>query len=97
MTRNDLHAGAILAQSVHAGLVFGSQYPDLVVQYPTIVCVSCSYEQLLLLEVTLTGTVCTFREPDLDNQMTSLVVCPSQKDLTTLRKFPLSLRKEVTI
>lgn len=101
ITRKDLEPGDQLAQSLHAGIDFQHEWPDTAKQWKvesnSIVSLCTTDEQSLfkLAETFKTkGWIFNeFREPDMDDQLTSLCIYGSPEVRRFLSYLPLTFKK----
>ena len=104
ITRRDLHPGYQAVQSSHAGIDFQHQHPEISKQWNTksnyLIILSVENEEQLSLFIkkfkyhNLKTTV--FREPDIDNQITAIVVEPGEKSKKLTSNLPLALKEYQT-
>ena len=100
VTRKDLHPGDQLAQSVHSATEFAHKFPNQFNNWMTnsqyVASLSADNEQHLkevLMKLEWFGAnVVTFREPDMDNQLTSIAFygTPKMMKITAHLKLALS-------
>lgn len=99
VTRRDLKPGVQAAQLVHATVEFCLKNPELTKNWHdisnTVVLLSVSdeweLEKLLNSAQEFGIIVSSFREPDLDNQLTAITLEPSENAKTLCRNLPLAL------
>lgn len=99
ITRKDLEPGAQASQLVHAAIDYSVNYPEIIKQWHvdsnTIVLLSVANErELLKLEnkvKQLNITHVCLREPDLDDQLTSISLEPSETSKHFCKKLRLAL------
>lgn len=105
VTRRDLSPGFQACQASHAAFTFSVENPDLVQKWHTesnfLVIVTVEDEDALrslLDEATERGILSTsFIEPDLDNEMTAIVLEPSLEARRLVANLPLALREEAFV
>lgn len=100
MTRQDLAPGYALTQTVHAMADFSISHPREFQQWHSssnyLACLSVKDEQSLqalefkLLSEGIKHT--TFREPDIQNQITAIAIEPSDRAKRICSSFPLALK-----
>jgi len=90
-----------MLQAAHAGIDFQHQHPEIAKQWNNesnyLIILSVENEEQLLLYLekfkyyNLKTTI--FREPDIGNEITAIVVEPSQKTKKLTSKLPLALKE----
>jgi hypothetical protein len=105
LTREDLPLGAVVAQTVHSSTTFAHQYPSHFSEWKLtsdyVACLATKDEQHLLKiydKLLKAGAnVVLFREPDLNNQATSLCFfgTPDLRRITS--NLPLLFKKKLWI
>ena len=92
-----LPPGARLAQAVHGALAFAAEHPEVERAWRersnTVAVLACDGGRLpLLLERAEIDAVpvATFREPDLGDRMTAVVLGPGARSRRLVRNFPLA-------
>jgi peptidyl-tRNA hydrolase len=98
VTRQDLSAGYQIAQSVHAATEFIFEHLHLAKQWKQdsnyIACLAAKDEEHLrsiASKLQSKGhSVSLFHEPDIDNQLTSIAVAPSEQARRMLSYLPLA-------
>ena len=101
MTRQDLAPGYQLVQTAHAMADFGIQYPKEFHQWHStsnyLACLSARDEQSLqaLASKLLSENIkhVTFRESDLNDQITAIAIEPSDMTRRICSSFPLALKE----
>lgn len=99
ITRRDLEPGAQAAQLVHAMTEFCLQQPEITKNWHaisnTVVILSVANEQELRKlhnkAKQLDITCSSFTEPDLDNQLTAIVLEPTENSKMICKNLPLAL------
>lgn len=102
VVRNDLAPGIQISQSIHAKDEFTRRYPELEATWArdsnTIIILSGSNNDLYsVIGKALTKGVCyaTFKEPQLNNEVTAVALEPSYSTVEVVRGLPLALRELV--
>ena len=101
ITRRDLHPGYQAVQSAHAGIDFQHEYPEIAKKWNTqsnyLIILSVENEEQLFLclekfkHYNLKTT--SFREPDIDNQLTAIAVEPGPRTKKLTSRLPLALKE----
>jgi peptidyl-tRNA hydrolase len=103
ITRRDLSPGLQLAQAVHGALEVAKAEPHIVAEWLTasnylVILSAHDVEELQALRTRLLAgrlTVHDVTEPDLDGELTALVVLPHPEARRYLSPFPLALKATV--
>lgn len=99
MVREDLGAGAILAQSCHAVVSFTQEHEVIAKQwvrdsnYIVVLAIPGESELATLIEKVKERQInySVFREPDLDDQLTAICLSPGPKSKKICRNLKLAL------
>lgn len=105
ITRQDISAGYQVVQTAHAIADFAYDHPDQFKQWKSesnsIITLAVKDEQSLIdLFIKLkerTPFVTSFREPDIDDQMTAICVYGTPEIRKVLSNIPLALKNHATI
>lgn len=99
VTRQDLTPGYQATQATHAALLFAQEFPQIYEQWskdPYLALLSVKNEQELtnLISKLEKSSIkfSTFREPDIDNQITSICIEPSDASRRITSSLPKMLR-----
>ena len=100
ITREDLDPGYQAVQSLHAGIQFAMEHPDIHKEwyeqsnYLGLLSTSDELELNKLIEkANAAGIPCSvFREPDVDNQITAIAIGPGPKSKKLCSNLKLALR-----
>lgn len=100
ITRRDIAAGYQAVQSVHAGIQFIFEHPEYAEcwykqsNYLGLLSVATEVELIGLIERATAQDIrfSVFREPDIGNQITAIVLAPGLKSKKLCSKIPLALK-----
>jgi hypothetical protein len=95
--RRELALGAKIAQAVHGAIAYALKYPEDILRWVllnnTVVILEVPGEELDLLRSKLSADdqrYAFFQEPDLDHQLTCLVLAPEPEMAIWTKKLPLA-------
>lgn len=102
IVRRDIPPKYQLAQTLHAGLQFALECPERFKQWDedskSVVCLSAANENALWeiidrIDPELRSQISLFREPDLNNELTSIALYASYETRKKLSNLPLALKE----
>ena len=101
ITRRDLSPGYQAVQALHAGIDFQHQYPQVSKQWQSmsnyLVLLSVNNERELVILINKFSehklNVTIFKEPDIDNEITSIAVEPCELSKKLTSNLPLALKE----